>query len=49
MIDTEKFIYALKSTWVKRLWNNEGAQWAQIIDYSVLPQDKLVLLGYFMA
>ena len=45
MIDTEKFIYALKSTWIKRLQNNDGAQWAQIIDYSALPQDKLVLLG----
>ena len=45
MIDTEKFIYALKSTWVKRLWNNDGAQWAKILDYRVLPRDKLVLLG----
>ena len=45
MIDTEKFIYALKSTWVKRLLNNDGAQWAKILDYRVLPRDKLVLLG----
>ena len=45
MIDIEKFIYALKSTWVKRLWNNDGAQWAKILDYRVLPCDKLVLLG----
>ena len=45
MIDTEKFIHALKSTWVKRIWNNDGAQWAQIIDSSVFPQDNLVLLG----
>ena len=46
MIDTEKFIYALKSTWVKRLWNNDGAQWAKkILDHRVLLRDKLVLLG----
>ena len=45
MIHTEKFIYALKSTWVKRLFNNDGAQWAKILDYRVLPHDKLVLLG----
>ena len=45
MIDSEKFIHALKSTWVKRLWNNDGAQWAQIIDSSVFSQDKLALLG----
>ena len=45
MIDFEKFIHTLKSTWVKRLWNNDDAQWAQIIDPSVFPQDKLLLLG----
>ena len=45
MIDIEKFIYALKSTWVKRLWNNDGAQWTKILDYRVLSRDKLVLLG----
>ena len=45
MIDTEKFIHALKYTWVKRLWNNDGAQWVQVIDSSVFPQDKLALLG----
>ena len=45
MIDTEKFVHALNSTCVKKLWNNDGAQWAQIIDPSVFPQDKLILLG----
>ena len=45
MIDTEKFIYALKTTWVKSLWNNDGVQLAQIIDSSVFPQDKLLLLS----
>ena len=45
MIDTETFIHALKSTWVKRLWNNDGAQWAEITDSSVFPQEKLALLG----
>ena len=45
MIDIEKFIYALKSTWVKRLWNNDSAQWVKILDYRVLLRDKLVLLG----
>ena len=44
MIDTEKFIYASKSTWIKRLSNNDGAQWAKIIHSSVFPQDKLLLL-----
>ena len=31
MIDTEKFIYALKTTWVKRIWNNDSAKLLELL------------------
>ena len=45
MVDLEKFINALQATWIRRLWCNEEAQWAQIFEHNIISIKKLFTLG----
>ena len=45
MVDLEKFIRALKVSWIHRLWSDDGSQWTKLIDYKLLVKSKLFLLG----
>ena len=45
MVDLEKFIRALKVSWIHRLWSDDGSQWTKLIVYKLLVKSKLFLLG----
>ena len=45
MVDQEKFIIALKASWIQRLWNDDGSQWSKLIDSQLICKPKLLLLG----
>ena len=45
MVDLEKFIRALRVSWIHRLWSDDGSQWTKLIDYKLLVKSKLFLLG----
>ena len=43
MVDLEKFIKALKASWIQRLWYDDGSQWVKLIDSQLICKPKLLL------
>ena len=39
MVDLEKFIIALKASWIKIFWYDEGWQWTKLIDSQSVNQN----------
>ena len=45
MVDLEKYIIALKGSWIKRLWYGEGLQWTKLFDSQLICKPRLFLVG----